>query len=112
MAVVAHIRDDDVVARLRMIGQISRQIVIRHNVGDTFRRLRVQPVIYIVKIHLREVFNVKKGKIEWADIEYRAAKIGLRINLPGNPGILEQPHQVPLREELRLSRLSVFEYAE
>src|SRR5580698_1356591 len=78
VAIMAQIRDDEVVARLCMISEIRCQIVERHDVCDTFRRLRIQVVVYVIEIHLREVLNVEVAEVERTVVVDRTSKIRLR----------------------------------
>lgn len=82
MTVVAQVRNDNVVARLCMVGKIRRQVVKRYNVCDTFGRLRIQSIVHIIEIHLCEVLNVEKAEVEWTSIENRASEIRLPVDFP------------------------------
>jgi hypothetical protein len=90
-----------------MVGQISRQLVICPDVRYTFGRLRIQPIIDVIEIYKREMFNIKKGEIKRADVEHGTTKVGLRVSLPGNTCILKKPYQMRVCGELGLARLGI-----
>ena len=58
------------------------------------------------------MFNVKVGEIEGASVKNGTAKVGLSVRGPGNASLFQQPDQVVMCVELRLSGLRVCEDAE
>ena len=112
MPVMAQVWRNEVVLRHGVVGQISRQLIIGPDVGYTFRRLWIQPIVDIVEVYKREMFNIEESKIKRTIVEYGATKVGLGVSPPGNTCILKKLHQMLVCEYLRLARLRIPEDAE
>jgi hypothetical protein len=85
---------NEVVARRGMVGQIGRQLVIRPDVLYTFGRVWFQPVVDIVEISKREMFNIDIAEIKRAVVEERITKVGLGVCHPGNTCILKKSYKM------------------
>src|SRR5580692_9263975 len=94
MPVMAYVWRNEVVLRRGMVGQISRQLVVGPDVRYAFGRLRIQPIVDIVKVSEGEMFDIEKGEIKRARVEHGTTEVGLRIRPPGNTGILKQLYQM------------------
>jgi hypothetical protein len=93
VAVVTNVGGDEVVARHGVVGQISRQLIVRPDVRNTVGRVWIRRVAgHVVEVYEREMFDIEKGEIDGADIEDGTAKVRLRVGHPGNAIVLKKPH--------------------
>src|SRR6201998_2182741 len=90
MAVVAEVWRNEVIPGRGVVGQIGRQLVIGFNVRDAFSRLRVQPIVDVVKVDKGKMFHIEECEIQRAVVEDGTAKVWLRIGPPGNAGIFKK----------------------
>ena len=88
---MTHVWHNKVVLRHGMVGQISRQLVIRPDVRYAFGRVGVRGTTSDVgEIHKWEMFDVEKAEVYRAGVEDRAAKVWLRVGSPRNTRISEE----------------------